>query len=469
MALVTNSMAADKQSERDPWIPGPGDSSFQTSLSPIVSSIMKREDLSHFFLDLPPGNPGHDSAERNDTVDFGANDVENPPFLDLRDFDILPHSGYGLDLRDLDIKPHSGYGSGQDTYTLDKPSPMLSESNLVIPRAKFRTKRTSTGSNQSRDSGYASVSLSTPASCNAASPYSDTYGAGFEKTDSGGQLLSSQARHEQSLHHCNMTTSEEGSKIAKAELLIRVVPDPYVRPQYASVCCKICNIKPNGFRGDHELRRHMQRAHAAHRKVWICFDPSPSKDFLSGCKACMSSKRYNAYYNAAAHLRRSHFSNKTHGTKDGRKQRAQADGRGGKGGGNDPPMSVLKTYMKSFDLDASGNALDSTIPDEDSTGYGSDKSNDDPSSEVDSSISIDSGNTMNLARAKHQLIKRLMQDVYAMFDFPGRTRPKDYHDFGYVNQDNAQCTAAVLTPLLVCLLTYRHRRFQEPFLWILSL
>jgi hypothetical protein len=73
----------------------------------------------------------------------------------------------------------------------------------------------------------------------------------------------------------------------------------YQRPQHPRMFCSYCQDHPEGFRGEHELQRHTNRAHSNRRKVWICVDSSPS-GFLANCKACRSQKRYGAYYNAAA-------------------------------------------------------------------------------------------------------------------------------------------------------------------------
>ncbi|RDI89339.1 hypothetical protein Vi05172_g477 [Venturia inaequalis] len=132
--------------------------------------------------------------------------------------------------------------------------------------------------------------------------------------------------------------SGDGSYKNKAE--IPRESQNYKRPQHPKLYCSYCSDHPDGFRGDHELQRHVSRAHPmGHtRKVWVCIDASKDgKPFLQNCKACRTEKKYGAYYNAAA---QAHFNPR----KRGRKAKSDAEKRGGKGGGSWPPMDELKEH-----------------------------------------------------------------------------------------------------------------------------
>lgn len=118
---------------------------------------------------------------------------------------------------------------------------------------------------------------------------------------------------------------------------------PYQRPHHPKLMCDHCDEFPGGFRGEHELRRHYDRAHAQLKKVWICVKPAASEIWpaksLEICKQCKQQKQYNVYYNAAAHLRRAHFCPR----KRGRRARGEErETRAGKAGGDWPSIDWLK-------------------------------------------------------------------------------------------------------------------------------
>ena len=145
-------------------------------------------------------------------------------------------------------------------------------------------------------------------------------------------------------HEVVRTKSEDGT--IKEKYLISKAN--YIRPQHEKIKCQFCDEKPDGFRGEHELRRHTERAHGMIRKAFICIDISPDKQFLARCKACRNGKQYNAYYNAAAHLRRVHFNPRPKG---GRKGKARTEeSRGGKGGGEHPSMDICKMWMQEIEV-----------------------------------------------------------------------------------------------------------------------
>lgn len=136
--------------------------------------------------------------------------------------------------------------------------------------------------------------------------------------------------------------SDEGTLKAP----VAIPKAPYVRPAHDKVKCAQCDEHPNGFRGEHELRRHTERKHMPVRKYFTCKDISPDKKFLASCKNCTSKKKYHAYYNATAHLRRAHFNPKQKGRKG---KLEPEDRRGGKGGGTEPPMEVLKEWLETHE------------------------------------------------------------------------------------------------------------------------
>jgi hypothetical protein len=107
-------------------------------------------------------------------------------------------------------------------------------------------------------------------------------------------------------------------------------------------------------------------------------------------------KRYGAYYNAAAHLRRAHFKPKSKGqrTKSNTKVE-EGEKRGGKGGGDWPAMSELKHWMKEVEEQATESALtDEELAQQDAADAASDDENLDASLD-ESLFSQQPGSTMS--------------------------------------------------------------------------
>ena len=128
------------------------------------------------------------------------------------------------------------------------------------------------------------------------------------------------------------------------------IPKPlYQRLPHERVFCKQRGNYPDGFRGEHELRRHQDRNHQAVPKKWICIEPPSGGGHpkpvspLSGCKSCSQVKRqYSTYYSAAAHLRDVHFKPKS--------AKRSADKRGANGGNHWPfGLEDLKSWTRQIE------------------------------------------------------------------------------------------------------------------------
>ena len=153
---------------------------------------------------------------------------------------------------------------------------------------------------------------------------------------------------------------------------------PYRRPKYARQRCPKCNLRPEGFSGVNELKRHYENKHGSIRKGYVCIDVSRNQTQLANCKACRTGKTYNADYNAAAHLRRVHF--KFEGCSG---VRETADTSDKKTDATQPSMVALRPWIKEVMVGADSNGQ---IP--------VDKSNDE-------TIAVDSDMNMGIDQDNH--------------------------------------------------------------------
>lgn len=131
-----------------------------------------------------------------------------------------------------------------------------------------------------------------------------------------------------------------------------------------TVYCDLCDANPEGYHGNHELRRHIERHHTNVRGVLVCRDASEDGRFLINCKACRTGKTYGANYNAAAHLRRAHFG-------PTQKRRWKSEARGGTANSSWPTMDFLRDWMfETYEVNTNGlTAVQGFKPDADAISY----------------------------------------------------------------------------------------------------
>lgn len=149
--------------------------------------------------------------------------------------------------------------------------------------------------------------------------------------------------------HAPSLTRVHATIPSKKDGKVAVPKSSYQRRKPVKVFCNQCTEHPDGFRGEHELRRHLSAKHEGIVKKFICRDPATAgihTDLvavkpLSECKQCNAKKHYGAYYNAAAHLRRQHFNPRM-----ARGKGRSDEKRGGKGGGHWPLMTDLKAWFE---------------------------------------------------------------------------------------------------------------------------
>ncbi|MCJ1351626.1 MAG: hypothetical protein MMC33_001610 [Icmadophila ericetorum] len=232
-------------------------------------------------------------------------------------------------------RKHTGRTSGP-TYAGSPTSDTCSQSTTLQPSFDQENKMSRTSSTESADSNKSRASRRLNDQIQAQNSRPIAPKQSIEETSVQRQASSSG-------HQMTRIKSEDGS----IKDVVAIARAPCTTQAVEKLKCDKCNANPGGFRGPHELQRHKDRAHAPLRKAWVCVDMSQDKMFLASCKACRNDKKYGAYYNAAAHLRRTHFNKKPKGRKG--KSKTEEKTRGGVSGGDEPPMEVLKLWMKEVD------------------------------------------------------------------------------------------------------------------------
>ncbi|KAI7919193.1 hypothetical protein M9X92_006504 [Pyricularia oryzae] len=237
-------------------------------------------------------------------------------------------------------------------------------------------------------------------------------------------------------------------------------PKKYERPKHPKVHCTKCPDHPE-FRGEHELRRHTDAKHKSTASKWVCRDPrtaDPSAEFegpvpvqpLDQCKHCKGKKLYGAYYNAAAHLRRTHFKEKpvrSRNTGDKTKddasaKKADAERRAGHGGGDWPSMDVLKSWMEEIKVKVGDGDEEKPVQGEQDAAEEDDEESDVEAEIEDQELELDGKDSvfysgasfaahgadmekMTLDHASFPVINRSMSDPLAFHDL-------DIHSMGYL-------------------------------------
>ncbi|KAF3904575.1 hypothetical protein ABW21_db0202954 [Orbilia brochopaga] len=110
--------------------------------------------------------------------------------------------------------------------------------------------------------------------------------------------------------------------------------------------CPHCNDHKEGFRGPHELARHMNIQHTTKKTVYIVYDDSLEQNMFKDCKHCTRRKIYGQDYNAACHLRRAHFNKRLKTDTPAQREFKQLHP-------DHPPMEELRPWLRKCIVDVS--------------------------------------------------------------------------------------------------------------------
>ncbi|KAG8419433.1 hypothetical protein J3458_004299 [Metarhizium acridum] len=270
----------------------------------------------------------------------GANMVRFPSSQSHRTDELSPHDP----LQATDVEDHCAMSAVSDTDFLAMGSRFSMTGQEYPPSTESATLLLPTPVSQSMERSISNTSASSAKS--TGSNADRRLREALTRTLKNGRTNVIRPKADSALPAKTSTTAPQ-KKAGK----IPLQKTPYQRPKGPKVFCRFCEDHPDGFRGDHELRRHLNAKHKGVVKKYVCRDPATvgivsevqALQPLSECKACSSGKKYGAYYNAAAHLRRTHFKPKA---PRGKNKKPNDEKRGGKGGGDWPAMSELKLWFQ---------------------------------------------------------------------------------------------------------------------------
>lgn len=216
---------------------------------------------------------------------------------------------------------------------------------------------------------------------------------------------------------------------------IAVTKSTYQRPKKDKLVCNICEDRPR-FRGEHELRRHRESKHETYKVMWFCVDPTTKGEALefspilpfSKCKTCLRTKYYGQYYNVAAHLRRAHYQKKApraSRSKNDNGNKEPGEKRGGKGGGDWPPMPECRKWMASVRVKTSDLSDTNTVSgDEELQDLDQEMMNDDdvsaawdaPSAAFDDMAARGVGSNGNVQVENTEVYANALDDIFPDFN-----------------------------------------------------
>ncbi|EPS37296.1 hypothetical protein H072_9079 [Dactylellina haptotyla CBS 200.50] len=195
---------------------------------------------------------------------------------------------------------HSGPTTLSNTSPVQQVKPSSNFGNLAMLRRKTATATLSQ---------LQKAAISTTAEIEASLAAVTDFMAPPRETSSA-QLKQSTASQQRSQPPPATQTSASNAAAFNSEVSDST-PNGRKRKRQKKQWCHLCDDHREGFRGPHELARHMNIQHQPKKTVFIVHDDSPGGNMFKDCKHCSRRKIYGQDYNAACHLRRAHFNKRS--------------------------------------------------------------------------------------------------------------------------------------------------------------